>query len=252
MDAKDVRNNPPLEIEQWVSLVLALASHRSSNEGHREFGSRVVAYVFDDLPSQVAGDETAKSYVRQMLAEVAWAVRGFSNVRDHFAKHVDSSIAVAEETKSQAKRMLEHSPLSATSMAGKGITALVGAGGGAALISLLPGVPLPWIAVIAVLVALGVHGAIEWVAKSMVEQAVKALPEKTMASWSSDAQPRYEKLVRSFVAKAAVIERSHYPEQTELDSKAIDAIVCRAFSFGVQTSEHAPSGTGGDGGGKSP
>lgn len=243
---------PPIPIEQWVSLVLALASHRSSNEGHREFGSRVVAYVFDDLPSQAAEDETAKSYMRQMLAEVAWAVRGFSNVRDHFAKHVDSSIAVAEETKSQAKRMLEHSPLSATSLAGKGITALVGAGGGAALMSWLPGVPLPWIALFAVIVALAVHGAIEWISKSRVEQAVKGLPEKTMASWTSDAQARYEKVVRSFVAKAAVIERSHYPEQTELDSKAIDAIVCRAFSFGVQTSEHAPSGTVDDGGGKSP
>lgn len=243
---------PPIPIEQWVSLVLALTSHRSSNEGHREFGSRLVAYVFDDLPSQVAADEMAKSYVRQMLAEVAWAVRGFSNVRDHFAKHVDSSISVAEETKLQAQRMLDHSPLSATSLAGKGITALVGAGGGAALMSLLPGIPLPWIAVIAVVAALGVHGAIEWISKSRVEQVVKALPEKTMASWTSDAQPRYEKLVRSFVAKASVIERSHYPEQTELDSKAIDAIVCRAFSFGVQTSEHAPSGTGDDADGKSP
>lgn len=252
MDAKDVRNNPPLAIEQWVSLVLALASHRSTNEGHREFGSRLVAYVFDDLPSQVAGDETAKSYVRQMLAEVAWAVRGFSNVRDHFAKHVESSIAVAEETKSQAQRMLDHSPLSATSLAGKGITALVGAGGGAALMSLLPGIPLPWIAVIAVLAALSVHGAIEWIAKSRVEHAVKALPEKTMASWTLDAQPRYEKVVRSFVAKTSVIERSHYPEQAEIDAKAIDAIVCRAFSFGVQTSEHAPSGTGDDDGGQSP
>jgi hypothetical protein len=77
------------------------------------------------------------------------------------------------------------------------------------------------------------------------------LPEKMMASWTSDAQPRYEKLVRSFVDKASVIERSHYPEQAELDSKAIDSIVCRAFSFGVQTSEHAHSGTGDDGDSKS-
>lgn len=223
---------PPIPIEQWVSLVLALASHRSSNEGHREFGSRVVAYVFDDLPSQVAGDETAKSYVRQMLAEVAWAVRGFSNVRDHFAKHVDSSIAAAEETKSQAKRMLENSPLSATSLAGKGITALVGAGGGAALTSLLPGLPLPWIAVFAVLGALAVHGVIEWIAKSRVVQAIGALPDKAIASWTADARPRYEKVVRSFIAKAMVIERLHYPDQTELDDATVDTIISRAFTFG--------------------
>ena len=243
---------PPIPIEQWVSLVLALASHRSLNEGHREFGSRIVSYVFDDLPSQVAGDETAKSYMRQMLAEVAWAVRGFSNIRDHFAKQVDSSTTAAEETKAQAKRLIEHSPLSASSLAGKGITALVGAGGGAALISWLPGVPLPWIAVFAVIAALAMHAGIEWIAQSSVDEAVRDLPGKTMASWTSDAQPRYETVIRSFVAKATVIECSHYPEQAVLESSAIDAIVCRAFSFGVRTSEQAPSGTRGDDGGKSP
>lgn len=86
-------NTPPLQLEQWLSFVIALPSHRSSNEGHRKFGERLVKLVYDELPAQHTADPVAAAYFVHMLAEVSWAVRGFSNVRDHFQAQATAKTA---------------------------------------------------------------------------------------------------------------------------------------------------------------
>lgn len=239
-----MKNQPPIRLEQWVSLVLSLSSHRSQNEGHREFGARIVAFVFDELPSRHAADETARSYFDHVLAEVAWAVRGFSNVRDHYGRQVDSAAAISEERKSKAKRHLGQSPLASGSLAGKTLAVAIGAGGGAMLPSVFPDLAVPWMVVAGIVAANVAHIVIEWITAKRVEEAISELPERTLSTWSEDVQPRYERIVRAFCSKVIVIQRAHFPETAPLTEAEIDGIVQHAFGFGVQTSEHAPSGTG--------
>lgn len=224
-------NEPPLSVEQWLSYVLALPSHRSNNEGHRAFGARIIKLVYDEIPAQFAEDVTARSYFNHMLAEVAWAVRGFSAVRDSFQRHVQSHAAHTEHAKERAKGWTELSPLRRESLGSKGLSIAVGAGGATALSWAFPAIPIGLNVAAVIVLAYIVHLFLDWLQAAAVKRALAREPREAMETWSGDARPQYEALARAFLEKAAVIERRFYPNAKE-QPEDFDVIIERAMAFG--------------------
>lgn len=229
-------NQPPIRLEQWVSLILSLSSHRSQNEGHRKFGKRIVSFVYDELPSRYPHDPIARQYFDHVLAEVAWAVRGFSNTRDHFASYVDSASAMSVEQRAMANRRLNLSPLSTGSVAEKFISLIFGLGGSSVIHSSYPQVTTLGLVLIAMALAFIAHTVIEAVAAKNVENAILGLPGKTYQRWSEDAQPRYENIIRVFCSKVMAIEQVYYAGADAVTDQDVEVIIDRAFSFGSKRS----------------
>lgn len=224
-------NGPPLSLEQWLSYVLALPSHRSSNEGHRSFGARIIKLVYDEIPDQYSEDATARSYFNHMLAEVAWAVRGFSAVRDSYQRHVQAHAAHTEHAKERARGWTELSPLRKESIGSKGLSIAVGAGGATALSRAFPAIPIGWNVAAVIALAYIVHLFLDWLQAAAVKRALASEPREAMETWSGDARPQYEALARAFLEKASAIERRFYPDATE-QVVDFEQIIERAMAFG--------------------
>lgn len=79
-------SEPPIGPEALLDLVQALGAHASDNAAQREFGVALYKQYFDELPKQCSGDETARAYLREVLAATASAVRGFSVERTTFKR----------------------------------------------------------------------------------------------------------------------------------------------------------------------
>lgn len=77
---------PPIGPEALLDLVQALGAHTSDNPAQKEFGAALYKQYFDELPKQYGSDETAKAYLREVLAAAASAVRGFSVERTAFKR----------------------------------------------------------------------------------------------------------------------------------------------------------------------
>ena len=69
-----------LELSEAISLILALPSHRSNNEGHSKMGEKALDFLMDykDLGS----DDNEKKFNRAMISSVLSTVRAFSIERD--------------------------------------------------------------------------------------------------------------------------------------------------------------------------
>ena len=65
-----------LELSEAISLILALPSHRSTNEGHRKMGENALAFLMDY--KDLGESNTDKRFNRAMVASVMSAVRAFS------------------------------------------------------------------------------------------------------------------------------------------------------------------------------
>ncbi len=225
-------SGPPLSLEQWLSYVLALPSHRSSNEGHRAFGARIIKLVYDEIPAQYADDATARSYFNHMLAEVAWAVRGFSAVRDTFQRHVQAHAAHTEHAKERAKGWTELSPLRKESLGSKGLSIAVGAGGATALSRAFPAIPIGWNVAAVIALAYLVHLFLDWLQAEAVKRALANEPREAMETWSGDVRPQYEAIARAFLEKASVIERRFYPDAGVTAAPEFELIIEQALAFG--------------------
>ena len=222
----------PLSLEQWLSYVIALPSHRSLNEGHRAFGTRILKLVYDEIPAQYAEDVTARNYFNHMLAEVAWAVRGFSAVRDNFQRQVQARAAHAVHAKERAKGWSELSPLRKESLGSKGLSIAVGAGGATALSHVFPSIPIGWNVALVIVLAYAVHLFLDWLQATAVKRALAKEPREVMDAWSDVARPQYEAIARAFLEKAWAIESRFYPPSDASEAPDFEQLIQRAIEFG--------------------
>ncbi|BCM94491.1 hypothetical protein IAD21_06398 (plasmid) [Abditibacteriota bacterium] len=226
-------NTPPLQLEQWLSFVIALPSHRSSNEGHRKFGERLVKLVYDELPAQHTADPVAAAYFVHMLAEVSWAVRGFSNVRDHFQAQATAKTAQFTYQGERAREWGAFSPLAGKSL-GKQLVPLFFGAGGANLLSLVfPALPHTWNLGAAVALALVVHTSVMWLQDRGVKSALENSPKAVIGSWTQDARPQYRAIATTFLEKAYKIEQKFYPSPSGTTPPDFAMMVEKCFAFGT-------------------
>lgn len=75
---------PPISPEALLDVLQALGGLTSESAPQREFALKVQKAYFEDLPAKFASDERASSYLREVLAATASAVRGFAVERTAF------------------------------------------------------------------------------------------------------------------------------------------------------------------------
>ena len=64
-----------LELSEAISLILALPSHRSNNEGHRKMGEKALEFLMDY--KDFGESDTDKQFNRTMISYVMSTVRAF-------------------------------------------------------------------------------------------------------------------------------------------------------------------------------
>lgn len=94
MNSNDFAPKPPISSEALLDIVQALGATSSEINGQREFGQVVVKQFFEDFPQKYAEDHCARAYIKEVLAVVAAAVRGFAVERASFrtARHHHNKI----------------------------------------------------------------------------------------------------------------------------------------------------------------
>lgn len=238
-DMKELHREPPIPSEQWLSYVLALQSHRSSNPAQREFGTRIMELVFTQIPARFEMDPTSRAYFDSVLAEVAWAVRGLSVVRDIYQTNI-GAIEKAHNTELQRIESLRKlSPFASDSLWGKTKGSLVGIGLAAPLFALTTrwfGTAAPvWLISGAVVVALGLTGMevfLGWYIARQLSKLHTSVPGATLDTWRDKALTGYKAVATGFLSKLTLIEKRYFPESTEktLQPKDIEEVLQRAFS----------------------
>lgn len=94
MSCNDSAPKPPISSETLLDIVQALGATSSEINGQREFGQVVVKQFFEEFPQKYAEDHCARAYIKEVLAVVAAAVRGFAVERASFrtARHHHNKI----------------------------------------------------------------------------------------------------------------------------------------------------------------
>lgn len=232
---------PPIGAEQWLSYVIALQSHRSSNAGQHAFGERLMQRLFDVVPARYAEDATASAYFDNALAEVAWAVRGFSVAQDIFRTNARAEEAARQAEANHIESLRRLAPFSSDSVWGKLKGSLVGIGVFTPVIALAtqafgkaPGV---WVLASACVVAVGLL-AMELFIGAYVHRRLTALqsaaPAAVMTSWQRDAMKSYKEISRVFLLKIDGVNRHYYPPAEDgpaLTESDVDHMLARAFSL---------------------
>lgn len=236
----------PISPEQWLSFVIALQSQRSSNQGQREFGNRLFEIVFERIPNRSLGDAVANAYFDNILAEVAWAVRGFSVVRDIYGTNVNSIEKANEIEMRRVEALQRLSPFASDSFWGKIKGALLGIG----LASPLFAVTSKWfgnsapaiLITAAVVLAFGlvfVELGVSIYVSHKLRSLQSAMPGANLEMWRTKALAGYKSISLSFLTKIFAIERRYYPsdsvitfsEDSKGESEILDEIIGRAFSI---------------------
>lgn len=246
---------PPIDCEQWLSLVIALQSHRSSNTGQKEFGNRLMEIVFDKLPARFDSDPVARAYFDNTLAEVAWAVRGFSVVRDIYQTNIASIEKSRQVEIARIESLRKLAPFASDSLWGKAKGAFVGIG----LALPLTGLATTWfgattpILVIsaATAVAVGLVGmeiAVDGYVSGRLQALQESIPGNTLETWQTCALTGYKTIARRFLEKLAPIEARYYPAPgasrsdagTASSDDGFDKLLARAFA--VEAAFPSPHG----------
>lgn len=84
MNCNNFTPRPPISSETLIDIVQALGATSSEINGQREFGAAVLKQFFEELPLKYEEDHTARAYIKEVLAVVASAVRGFAVERASF------------------------------------------------------------------------------------------------------------------------------------------------------------------------
>ena len=236
----------PIAPEQWLSYVIALQSQRSSNPGQREFGNRIMELVFDKLPARFHDDAVARSYFDNVLAEVAWAVRGFSVVRDIYQTNIGSLEQSKQTEMKRIESLQKLSPLASDTLWGRVKGGLLGIGLASPLFALAAkwfGTAAPAMIISgAVVVVVGLVLAevfISLYVAHRLKSLHSSMPGATLQVWKEKALTGYKAVSRGFLEKVAAIEQRYYPqngsgtlsEGGQAAPESIDSIIERAFSL---------------------
>lgn len=217
---------------------MALQSLRSTNVGQHEFGARLMELVFRELPERYRDDSRSLAYFDGVLAEVAWAVRGFSVVRDIFQRNVQAQEKCREAELRHVESLRRLAPFSSDSVWGKVKGSLLGIGVAAPLVGLAIqffGATTPVLLITSVAVIAAGLLSMEFFVGGYIHRRLKSIeaaaPEKIMTAWQTKAMAEYRCLAEVFLRKVDLVEARHYRSSAEpiLTDAEIQVILNRAF-----------------------
>jgi len=223
---KSVR--PPVDIEQWLDIVIAAAAHRSRDEVQRKFGELLINRYFVTLRDEYKGDPVAKAYLDNMLSAVASAIRGFSVVRDVFATNWETIRKAKEREKARAERLDAFAPFKKDGY-WKSAIAVIGALG---LLSPVLAVfqqsigNLPWILVAALAVGvvvslISMELFVDWLRNSRLAKVEERFPEDLYEFWQEKSLKGYRMVLRQFLLLAIKVREEFYPNLTTIDQRKV-------------------------------
>lgn len=202
--------SPPFSLEQAVDLILAMPAHRSSNAGHAAFGKTLIDEYIVKLREKYQDDSVAYTYLTELFAAAASAIRAFSVQRDIYEAERKAQESLRDFRIEKAKRSWEYSLLDdfrgqiGTLFAGMTLTGLgVFLNAGYKSVAALPAV---WLAVIIWDIMVRYYG------EYRLEKAVARFPKASQKNWQEEAINKYKQIIVDFVVVAAGIQARHYPD----------------------------------------
>lgn len=226
-EAKEPIKTAPITPEGLIDVVQAAGAQTSENPGQKEFGTLVVKKFFDDLPKEFEKDEVARSYLREVLAATASAIRAMSVERTSFK----AARARRQKVDDLRLKLLEprffFSPVEGEKA--KTLFSVLGtltpAGFGAFLATkfgheqhpylfwVIVGVTLFWFAYAEVLIA----WSTVWL-QTKVFSKMKDGHQETQEQWQKSF-PRYKKICADLLLTTARVRERFYPNDPPLLGK---------------------------------
>ncbi|MCD6322914.1 MAG: hypothetical protein J7L77_07785 [Clostridiales bacterium] len=198
-----------LELSEAISLILALPSHRSNNEGHRKMGEKALEFLMDY--KDFGESDTDKQFNRTMISYVMSTVRAFSVERDR----ISSVWASIREVKKRRERWLDVtrnlSPFEKGNYWSRTISILLAAG-------FTIKFPLPetniqcsmW-TLVGFLVGFETLSKISEILLSTTFE--KWLPIEQQNRWEEESLSKYKNIVGKFIDEAVENYKKYYPEE---------------------------------------
>ncbi|MBL7117228.1 MAG: hypothetical protein ISS94_00365 [Candidatus Syntrophoarchaeum sp.] len=201
-----------LEIPEAISLILALPSHRSNNEGHRKMGEKALEFLFEY--KELGSDEVENAFNRAMISSVLSAVRAFSVERDRIAEEWTAIEAV----KNRRERLLDIfrnlSPLSRGNYWSKILLIVFSLGYS------LKEITIGWQRVSVLTVSCIIIGIVilEILSKifefAFANYFEKKTPPEKETKWRKESMKRYKYIIEKFIEESIVLYKRFYPEST--------------------------------------
>lgn len=201
-----------LEISEAISLILALPSHRSNNEGHRKMGEKALDFLMEY--KDFGESENDKQFNRAMISSVMSSVRAFSVERDR----ISGVWASIREIKKRRERWIDVirnlSPFEKGNYWSRIIAILLAAG-------FTIKFPLPmtnlrfgmWTLVVLLIGLEALSKVLEIFFSTAFE---KWLPIEQQNKWKTESIATYKELVGKFIDEAIGHYRKYYPEKKEI------------------------------------
>ncbi len=223
-------NRPPVDIEQWMDLVVAANASRSQNEGQRKFGEKIIERYFVDLRGNYANDPVAQQFLDNMLCAVASAIRGFSVARDEFSTEWKALENKKNLQIEGAKLIDRFAPFAENGYFKQAIT-IVGALGISSPI--VAGFQqsignLPWILIVSVAGAFAIglfiiQGLIDSKRNQQMIQIEEDFPDSLRYEWETETLNKYRDILKQFLLSAIRIRYEYYPNLTTISYTELDS-----------------------------
>ena len=198
-----------LEISEAISLILALPSHRSNNEGHRKMGEKALDFLMEY--KDFGESDADKQFNRAMISSVMSAVRAFSVERDRISG-VWSSI---REIKKRRERWLDVirnlSPFEKGNYWSRIIAIVLAAGFTIKFPLLETNIQCGMWTLVGLLIGLEALSKVLEVFFSTAFE--KWLPIEQQNKWKTESMATYKELVGKFIDETIEHYRKYYPEE---------------------------------------
>ena len=199
-----------LEIPDAISLILALPSHRSGNEGHRKMGEKALEFLFEY--KELGNDEVEKSFNRAMISSVLSAVRAFSVERDRIAGEWTAIESIKNRRESLLDIFRYLSPLSRKNYWSKILLIIFSLGYS------LKEIATGWQRVSILAVSCILIGIIilEVLSKTLefvfAKYFEKRTPVEKETKWRKESIKRYKYIIEKFIEESIKIYKRFYPK----------------------------------------
>ena len=201
-----------LELSEAISLILALPSHRSNNEGHRKIGEKAIDFLMEYRDK--GETDRDKQFNRKMISSVMSTVRAFSVERDK----ISGVWASIREVKKRRERWIDVirnlSPFEKGNYWSKIIAIVLAAG-------FTVKFPLPETNIkCGMWTFIGILVALELLSKFFEILLATAferwLPIEQQNKWEKESLAAYREIVGKFISEAICHYRECYPDEREI------------------------------------
>jgi hypothetical protein len=205
-----------LELSEAISLILALPSHRSNNDGHRAMGTKAIEYLLEY--KEVGKTDEEKSYNRAMIASVFSAVRAFSVERDRISGVWTSINQIKKRRERYLDVVRSLSLLEKGNYWSRSVSLLIAIGFSVSVpdsvTNYIETVRYGVIILICLIIGLEIVSKVFEISLSVAFE--KWLPIEKSKTWQNESMVRYKELIGKFIDEAILNFKKYFPNEENL------------------------------------